>query len=247
MSKRRMAKSSRSGFALLWSVTLLVVMLCLTLSGCDGHFLSLDCVGSSGFCSSLQPTPTNAPTLQATARAIIASQPLVADPLNKPDKYNWPVGSTCNFHDGAYYVQYSGRTAGNYACGSDKISYQNVAIALNVTLFRGDSAGIVFRGSQGMNSFYEFMVSQAQYALEVIEGNTVKSIIPTPNPLIHGMGQANRLLVIARGDDFQLFINGSFVAELQDNTLSAAGYIGVSLAYRPTGEASFSDLDIYQV
>lgn len=247
MNTRRIALPNRVGDPFLWSVILLVVVLGLTLSGCDGHVLGLDCVGSSGFCNSLQPTPTNAPTLQATARAILARHPLVADPLTKEDGNNWPHDTTCNFHDGAYYANYSSRSAGTYTCVSNKISYQNVAIALNVTLFRGDAAGIVFRGTKGMNDFYEFMVSQFQYYLAVIQGNSIKGIVPMPNPAIHGMGQANRLLVIARGGSFQLFINNLFVATVQDSTLSAAGYIGVGLAYNPVGEASFSDLDIYQV
>jgi hypothetical protein len=72
-----------------------------------------------------------------------------------------------------------------------------------------------------------------------------KHIIPTPSSAIHGIGQTNRLLVIARGDDFKLFVNGSFVGEFQDDTLPAAAYVGVSLAYNPGGEASFSNLDIY--
>lgn len=247
MNKRALSLRKRTGVVPRWSVILLVVLLSLTFSSCDGHFLSLDCVGSSGFCNSLQPTPTNAPELQATAGAVLASQPLVADPLTKPDGNDWPVDATCNFHDNAYYVNYSSNSAGTYTCVSDKIIYQNAAIALNVTLWRGDSAGIVFRGTKGMNDFYEFMVSQFQYSQGVIEGNSSNSIVPVPDPVIHGMGQVNRLLVIVKGDVFQLFINGSFVASVQDNTLSATGYVGVSLAYDPVGEASFSDLDIYQV
>ena len=247
MHKQQLSKRSRTRLAPLACVALLILSLCLMLTGCDGHFLSLDCVGSSGFCSSLQPTPTNALTLQATTGAIIAHPPLTADPLNKPDGYNWPVSTACRFHDDAYYIQYSGRSAGNYTCFSNKIKYQNVAIALNVTLFKGDAAGIAFRASQKMNTFYDFLVSQAQFALVVMQGNTLLSTVPVPNPRIHGMGLTNRLMVIARGDDFQFFINGSFITEMHDKTISAAGYIGLSLVYRPLGEASFSDLDIYQI
>lgn len=247
MRNKRVFKRHRNVFAPIWMSSLLLVVLCLSLAGCDGHFLSLDCIGSSGYCNPLPPTPTNAPTLAATANALTAGKPLVADPLSKQDGYNWAANSTCNFHDGAYYVKYSGKSSGTYTCDTEKLSYQNVAIAMDVTLISGNSAGIIFRASHGMNSFYEFMVSQEQFLLAVFHNNDIKHILPTPSSTIHGIGQTNRLLVIARGNDFKLFVNGSFVGEVQDNTLTAAGYIGVSLAYDPGGEASFSNLDIYPV
>ena len=170
---------------------------------------------------------------------------MLTDPLSKQDEYSWAVDNTCNFHNGAYYVKYNGKSSGTYTCDSEKISYQNAAIAMDVTLISGNSAGIIFRASHGMDNFYEFMVSQEQFVFGVFRNNDVKHIVPTPSIAIHGVGKTNRLLVIVHGDDFKLFINGSFVGEVQDDALTAAGFVGVSLAYNPNGEASFSNLAIY--
>lgn len=243
--RNRHIKGHRNAVVPMWMSSLVFIVLCLSLTGCDGHFLSLDCVGSSGYCKPLPPTPTNAPMFAATARVITAGKPLLTDPLNKQDGYSWADDSTCNFHDGAYYVTYNGKSSGTYTCDSEKINYQNAAIAMDVTLISGNSAGIIFRASHGMDNFYEFMVSQEQFVFGVFRNNDVKHIVPVPSTAIHGVGKTNRLLVTIHGDDFKLFINGSFVGEVQDDALPAAGFVGVSLAYNPNGEARFSNLAIY--
>lgn len=247
MVNKRTQQWNRNIFASFWTSGLLLFCLCLLLTGCDGHFLSVDCIGSSGFCGPLSPTP-NAPALVATAKAIIASKPLVTDPLSKQDSNHWAVDNACNFHNNAYFIKFSNSSNGTYTCDSNKIIYRDAAIAMNVTLIAGDSAGIMFRASPNMYNFYEFMITQGQFLLESFINNTAaNTIIPaTPSNTIHGIGQSNRLMVIAKGDDFQFFINGTFVGEVHDDTIPAAGYVGVSLVYTPTGEASFSNLDIYK-
>ena len=248
MMNRQILKGHRNIFASIGIAGLLLFILCMLLTGCDGHFLSIDCIGSSGYCGPL-PAPPHAPfALLATATAITRSKPLVTDPLSKQDSFHWAVDSACNFHNGAYYVKFSNRSGGTYTCDSNKLNYRNVAIAMDVTLISGDSAGILFRASPDMNNFYEFMVSRGQFVLVKFVNNNSSLVIPAiPSGVIHDLNHANRLLVIARGDDFQLFINGTFVGEAHDDSLAASGYVGVSLVYTPKGEASFSNLVIYQV
>lgn len=248
MMNRQIQKGRQSIFASICIPGLLLFFLCLSLTGCDGHFLSIDCIGSSGYCGS-PPAPPHAPlALLATATAITGSKPLVSDPLSKQDSYHWAVDSACNFHNGAYYVKFGDRSGGTYTCDSNKLSYRDFAIAMDVTLMAGDSAGILFRASRDLNNFYEFMVSRQQFVLvKFVNNNSSLVIPPLPSGTIHDLNHANRLLVIARGDDFQLFINGTFVSEAHDDSLTSAGYVGVSLIYNPKGEASFSNLTIYQV
>ena len=247
MIKREIPGGRRNIFVPVRVLGLLLFLLCISLTGCDEHFLSLDCIGSSGYCGS-PPAPPHVPlALLATATAITRSNPLVTDPLSKQDSHHWAVDSTCNFHNGVYFVKFSGTSNGTYTCDSNKLSYGNVAIAMDVTLIAGNSAGILFRSSPDMNNFYEFMVSKAQFIFgKFVNNNAILIVPPIPIGAIHGLNQVNRLLVIARGDDFQFFINGTFVGEAHDDSLSSAGYVGVSLAYDPEGEASFSNLVIYQ-
>ena len=228
-------------------VCTLLIVLGLGLSACDGHFLSLDCIGSSGYCGAPPPTPAGAPGMTVIASAITARAPLVSDPLSKQDAYKWAVDSTCNFRNGAYFVKYSTRSNGTYTCDTEKINMRDGAIAMDVTLFSGNSAGIIFRASHGMDNFYEFMVSQQQFVLGAFINNNATLITPpTPSGVIHSKGQKNHLLVIVQGSDFKLFINGSFVDEVHDASLQA-GYVGVALAYDPSGEASFANLNVYSL
>ena len=99
-----------------------------------------------------------------------------------------------------------------------------------------------------MNNFYEFMISQQQFGFAAFITNTATQLAPAlPGTVLHPEGQANRIQVIVKGNDFKLFINSSFVAEVHDSSITNPGYIGFGLAYDPHGKASFAHLDMYNV
>lgn len=249
MKKRRTSLKGRQNiFGSIGISCLLLFGLCLSLTGCDGHFLSIDCIGSSGFCGPVAPTP-NAPALAATAQALIASKPLLTDPMSKQDNNKWAGGNGCSFQNGAYVVTYSGSSSGTQGCFSRKLSYRDVAIAVDVTLMSGNFAGIAFRTTPDFASFYEFLIGKGQFLLGTFFNyKLVNLIVPiTSSSAVRGLKQTNRLLVIARGTNFQLFINGTFVGEVQDATLPAAGLIGAILEYNSNSEARLSNLDIYSI
>jgi hypothetical protein len=238
-NRRILPKGRQSILGSVGASCLLLFGLCLSLTGCDGHFLSIDCIGSSGFCGPVAPTP-DAPSLVATAQALTAGKPLLTDPMSKQDNNDWAGGNGCSFRNGAYVVTYSGSSSGTQGCFSLKLSYRDAAIAVDVTLISGDFAGIAFRTTPDFASFYEFLIGKGQFLVNLI--------IPiTSSNAVRGLKQTNRLLVIARGTDFQLFINGTFVGEVQDPTLSAAGSIGAILEYSSNSEARLSNLAIYSI
>jgi hypothetical protein len=114
-------------------------------------------------------------------------------PLSKQDTYKWAVDSTCNFRNGAYFVKYSTRSNGTYTCDTEKISMRDGAIAMDVTLFSGNSADIIFRASHGMDNFYEFMVSQQQFVLGAFINNNATLITP-PHPVVLFIARARRTI-----------------------------------------------------
>lgn len=126
--RRYTARGPRVGL-----IGLLLVAICVMLTGCDKHFLGLDCIGASGICGPVPPTP-NAAALTSAAQAITQSKPLVTDSLSKQDAYKWGISAGCDFHDGTYVVKFSGKTNGTYVCTSNKLTYRDLALAADVTL-----------------------------------------------------------------------------------------------------------------
>jgi hypothetical protein len=185
--------------------------------------------------------------------AIKKNKPLIDDPLTGQDSLHWPIDKNCYFgrYFGreTYFMAHSGSANGTYTCYADNGLYlHDVAVQVDVTLILGDSAGIMFRATPDTSEFYEFMIGPSQFLMGRIgPGDTGTFLAPvTSSSTIRGPANANRLLVIMKGSDFQLFINGTFVGEVHDNTLTT-GFVGLSLAYNPTGEASFSNLVVYPV
>lgn len=244
MINKRMRTDRRKMFVM----CLLLATLSMLFTSCDGHFLALDCIGASGYCGPVTPTP-DASALEARARTITAGKPLVTDPLSAQDGYNWAVGGGCSFRNSTYYITNTRPSGGTYLCGSGKLSYEDAAIAMDVTLLSGNLAGILFRASPDLTNLYEFLVGNGHVLMAVFVNNSIVSepIPIVPSSAVHGGTSVNRLLVIAQGDDFQYFVNGIFVGEVHDPTLPTAGFIGMGVDYDTTGTAQFANLAIYAV
>jgi hypothetical protein len=248
----RFFSRGRSVFLFSWKLGILVVLLSTSLSAC-GINLNKSCTGENVSCGNVgstvfSPDSTAQAIAVATANTIQKNKPLASDPLNSQDSNHWAEDDNCYFRYGGYFVTYSGSSDGTYTCDSAKLYYRDVAIQMDVTLISGNSAGIMFRATPGMSEFYEFMIGYGSFALGLFGSNNTSTVLfpPTQSNAVHGWGGKNRLLVISEGNDFRLFINGTFVGETHDDTLTA-GYVGVSLAYNPSGQAIFSNLVIYPV
>lgn len=224
---------------------LLLVLLGFIFSACNSE-ASANCSGLGVSCQSGGPNPA---ALIATADAITHHKPLLTDPLSQKDGNGWYEDANCFFQNGAYILALDSSTSiSTLFCDSPKLLYGNAAIQIDVTLISGDTAGLLFRKDQS-NTFYDFEITKyGQFDL-AIDGDNIKHLIPaTTSSAIHPEGKKNTLLVIAKGNNFQLFINGTFVGETQDNTVSGGGKIGVTTAdYTGPAWASFSDLIVYAV
>lgn len=239
-------------FAFLWILIIMAIFLSMSLSACI-TLLDTNCSGLSVSCNSegsslVSPDATAQARAVATVTAIKKRKPLVNDPLSKQNSRHWPEDNHCFFEHGAYFVESTGSSNGTYTCFADKLYYHDVAVQMDVKLIIGDSAGIMFRATPDTSEFYEFMIGSSQFLMGRIGPNDAATVLapPTSSNAIHGPGTYNRLLVIMQGSDFWLFINGTYVGEAHDSTL-ATGFVGLSLAYNPNGEASFSNLVIYPV
>ncbi len=247
MANRFSGRRTGNIFSFTWKAGILLFFLGMPLSSCT--IIGVNCIGSNVTCNTGAPSPTpDRPAIVATAHAITQSKPLMSDPMNKPDSNRWGNHAGCTFRNGAYVVTYNG-TPSTYGCDATRLHYSDAAIQMDVTLISGDSAGIIFRVSPSFSEMYDFEITnQGQFGLLLFNKNGTTTLIPaTASSAIHGIGKKNTLLVIAKGNNFQLLINGVFAGETHDNSLTT-GYVGASVAdYSSNAQASFSNLVIYQV
>ncbi len=158
-------------------------------------------------------------------------------------------GVRCVFTGGSYHVAVK---QANFlqTCESTSLQLDNFALQVDVSLLSGNDAGVILRVSG--TQFYDFEITnQGQFFLRRHDSNDgyVTLIDRTKSSAI-AAGQKNTLLVIAKGNDFKLYINGTFVGEQQNSTSTDTtgqiGFVAGTLSSTTAGEASFSNLKIYK-
>jgi serine/threonine protein kinase len=205
--------------------------------------------------SSSVTTPlTGGQAAVATARAISSSTPLLADDLSSSIIGGWNVdGNACIFTGGSYHVLVK---QADYLvqCVSNILSYDNVALQVDVSLLSGNDAGLIFRANG--QQFYDFEINdQGEFFFRLHdtsgggEGSYTYLIPATKSAAIAAGKQKNTLLVIANGSNFKLFINDIFVGEQQDSTYTAGqvGFVTGTQSSTSSGEASFANFKVFQV
>ena len=190
------------------------------------------------------------------AAAITSTTPIASDPLTQEDGNNWPNdGLTCGFTNNVYNAFAFGSNV-LQSCISNKLRFGDAAIQVNTTLISGNNAGLVFRATADGNQLYDFEItSDGHFFLGYFHNNNNGNnnytfLIPeTANSAIQKKGNSNTLLVIAKGNDLQLFVNGKIVGEVHDNNL-AIGNLGVVVSDNKSGnstQAVFDSLNVYHV
>ena len=188
---------------------------------------------------------TNKSSATLTPTAALGT-PILDDSLSRNTNGRWPENATCIFKGGTYHVLVQQANSVS-ACFSNTLTFDNVAIQVDVALLSGFSVGFAFRFKG--NQFYTFEITnQRNFYLGgsgtsgnklLVHGENVTAIIP---------GNAkNTLLLIAKGSDFKLYINNVFVGEAQDNgsTSGQFGFLAGTLSSMTEGEGSFSHLKVF--
>ncbi len=144
-------------------------------------------------------------------------------------------GETCFYNAQAYEELDTGLNHCNYG-GSAQYPFHNLVYSLDLAIYRGDYAGLIFRLNHG-NYYYFSLKIDGTYELSLHESTTGGHDIllypdssPIPSPFIHrGLRQWNTLTVFAEGT-FQLWANGHYLATVSDRTLNVGTIaVGVSI------------------
>jgi serine/threonine protein kinase len=179
--------------------------------------------------------------------------PLISDRLDSNTNGHWAEDAThCIFMGGTYHIAVT-QTNFLQSCGLLVLSsIDNVAVQVDVSLLSGHDAGILLRANG--EQFYDFEINnQGQFFFRRHDPGgaaTYHILIPeTSSNAIAPAGQKNTLLIVARGDDFKLYINGTVVGEAHDNTYSR-GSIALAagtMAPQTVGEGSFANFKLFKI
>ncbi len=145
------------------------------------------------------------------------------------------AGNSCQFINGAYHVVDAPQNGG--ACFATATDFSNFTYQIEMTFIKAgqsfDGGGIAIRGS-GNNYYYFEVFESGRYTFVSCIGNdcshTIVDSLSKAIPSFHtGLNQPNTLAIVAKGNSFDLFVNGTHVAgPVRDsNTISSHGMIGV--------------------
>ena len=199
---------------------------------------------------------TTSPSNNATAPANILSAatsgvPLLADPLVSNTNGRWMQDATrCVFNGNAYQVNVV-KTNYLQPCTLQTQTASNITVQVDTILLAGSDTGMLMR-SNG-DQFYDFEItSDGKFFFRRHDSGAgsdyIFLIAPTTSNAIHPVGAKNTLTIIAKNDDFKLFINGIFVGESHDGTY-ASGQIALVTGTSPqqsTGLSSFSNFKLFK-
>ena len=190
------------------------------------------------------PAATPTPNINASATAAVGATQNPYPPysgtlaLNDPlqdntNGYNWGVDATttgsCRFINGAYHITMPVTGQFHY-CTASATDFTDFAYQVQMTITQGDQGGILFRAIAGQGNFYYFHISRkGLYALDVYKNYTyIRTLHGGFSAAINTVLNAPNLLgVVAKGNNFDLYINLQYVASASDKTFSN-GQIGVA-------------------
>ncbi|MBA2284986.1 MAG: hypothetical protein H0W02_05865 [Ktedonobacteraceae bacterium] len=186
----------------------------------------------------------NNPDPYAPGNSTLALYSPLADGNADP---TWPSNpGSCTYSGGAYHVT-TPKQPFFQECANTHVAFNNFAFEVQVTIIKGDAAGLAFR-DDGNGNFYLFVIDRSGfYVLYKYANNSPKpALISGSNAAIHrGLNSAEIMAVVARGDTFTLYVDHQQIASGRDNTYNTAGSCGlVATSYtnnNQPAEAAFSN------
>lgn len=97
----------------------------------------------------------------------------------------------------------------------------------------GDTYGLVLRSPDFVKGYWFSLTCGGDWAFGYWNGEEYVNLKDGSNPngaILTGSNQTNRVGVMASGSDFQLYINGVKIADVQDETFAEAGSFGALIS-----------------
>jgi hypothetical protein len=187
---------------------------------------------------------------QATSGTPVINDSLSAQSNTSWDTYHTDKGEGCAFTDGALHcISKEGGYETSYAQSNNFSNLANLAIEVSTTIIKGDLADVFLHWNNGTQSGYRlYFTSDGHYTFEFLDNDTEHVLISQSSSAIHtGIGQSNTITIIARRNNFYLYINKTYVNSISDKTFSS-GQIAVAADGRNiASEVAFSNLRVWQL
>lgn len=187
--------------------------------------------------------------LQSTSGTPILSETLAAQTSSNWDVYNAVGGGGCAFSGSALRASVS-QPSFYVPCFAHATNFGNFAFEAQVSIVKGDEAGLIFRANDASSQFYVFRISRdSNYALYL--SKDAKNSVPIAedsSPAIKtSQGQLNILTVIAQNSNIYMYINKQFAGSVNDGTY-ASGEIGVFAGDKTEAtEVAFSNIRVWNL
>lgn len=200
--------------------------------------------------ASVQQTATTRQTIYSQATS---GSPVFQSSLSGPDSAGWETydavgGGGCYYSNGAFHADVRNK---NYyvACFGLNTNYTNIAFEVNMTILKGNTGGLIFRGNKGSLKFYSFEVGSdgtVELNASQSDGHAHNLFFDHPNVVKTGIGQANLVDVIARSSTIYFYINKQYVGQVQD-TAYTSGQIGfMSLDNSSATDVAYKNARVWQ-
>jgi hypothetical protein len=190
-------------------------------------------------------------TPQELYTRITSQKPAITDPLDGINHSQFLTESSspgsCGFTAGAYHA--SASAGFTHTCPAPDVRVSNFAFQAQMTIIKGDTGGLLFYLNYSASSFdsYLFFIDHlGGYLLLSIQNNTnVKQLARGVSPAIKvGLNQSNLLTVIARGSNFDLYVNKQYITNVGDSAISS-GLIGVFASGVKATDVVFSNVQVW--
>ncbi|GAC1349113.1 MAG: hypothetical protein NVSMB27_19180 [Ktedonobacteraceae bacterium] len=203
---------------------------------------------------------TAAAQAQAAATATITAQqnlytqatsgtPALDDPLRDNSRgYNWDQGSLCYFGaDGAYHaIAPHGARAYLSRCFAENTDFSNFALQVQMTYGSGFGGAIFFRATRGdlsQNPSGMYFSSGPGGSCRIGYDVPINVIDLADLPCV-GLKQSNLITIIAKGDNYFVYVNRSYIGTVTDSTYHH-GQIGFVSYY--VSAMAFSNLKVWRL
>jgi transcriptional regulator with XRE-family HTH domain len=172
------------------------------------------------------------------------------DPLSQEEgKWKSGAGSSCQFIGGAYHVSTQQWIDSFSWCFTDDI-FSNFAIEVQLTIIQGDCGGITFRDDFNGN-FYRFIICQdGTYRVsKYISASSPKKLRRSNSSAIRvGLGQQNKMAVVASGSTMTFYVNERQVGQVEDSSYNS-GQIALiaSPLYSHVTDVAYSNAKLWRL
>jgi transcriptional regulator with XRE-family HTH domain len=229
-----------------WLVALVIALVLLTIIGSVGTFF---------FLARSMTTQTNkTATDPAYPGYLLGKGTLVFfDPLSQEEKSEWfsvtndSTGSVCQFTGGAYHA--NERLKGYAAWCSPAGEISNFAFEVQLTITQGDCGGIFFR-SDGNWQYYSFYLcgNGTYHVYKYTDKASRELLFAGHSSVIHkGLGQQNKIAVVASGSTMTFYVNERQVDQEQDSSYTSGEIALVAVYFDHATDVAYSNARLWRL